>query len=70
MMCAKSIQDQVDFLNATLDDQILLELKNYRIQSPMFNFTLPANNLLNLTRGETSAAISDGNWVFLKPLAL
>lgn len=69
MMCAKSIQDQVDFLNATLDDQILLELENYRIQSPMFNFTLPANNLLNLTRGETSAAISDGNWVFLKPLA-
>jgi pterin-4a-carbinolamine dehydratase len=67
--CAKSIQNHVDFLNATLDDQPLLKLDEYRIQSPLFNFSLPSNNILNLTGGETSSsAISDGNWVFLKPL--
>ena len=31
---------------------------------------MPANNTLNLLGGETSTAISDGNWVFLKPLAI
>ena len=40
------------------------------MQSPLFNFSLPPNNLLNLTSGETSTAISDGNWVFLKPLTI
>jgi hypothetical protein len=42
--CAISIQNHVDFLNATLDDQPLLKLGEYRIQSPLFNFSLPANN--------------------------
>lgn len=68
--CAKSIQNHVDFLNTTFDDQPLLKLEDYRIQSPLFNFTLPANNTLNLLGGETSTAISAGNWVFLKPLAI
>jgi len=68
--CAKSIQNHVDFLNATFDEQPLLKLEDYRIQSPSFNFTLPANNTLNLLGGETSTAISDGNWVFLKPPAI
>lgn len=31
---------------------------------------MPANNTLNLLGGETSTSISDGNWVFLKPLAI
>ena len=62
--CAQSIQNHVNHLNATLDDRPLLNLDEYRIQSPLFNFSLPANNILNLTKGETSTAISDGNWVF------
>lgn len=70
MECAQSIQNHVNYLNATLDDRPLLKLDEYRIQSPLFNFSLPANNILNLTKGETSAAISDGNWVFLKPLTV
>ncbi len=70
MKCAKPIQNHVDFLNATLDDQPLLKLDEYRIQSPPFNFSLPENNILNLMKGETTTAISDGNWVFLKPLTI
>ena len=70
MKCAKSIQNHVDSLKATLDDQPLLKLDKYRIQSPLFNFSLPANNMLNLTKGETDTAISNGDWVFLKPLTI
>ena len=70
MKCAKPIQHHVGFLNATLDDRPLLKLDEYRIQSPPFNFSLPENNILNLMKGETTTAISDGNWVFLKPLTI
>lgn len=70
MKCAQSIQNHVNHLNATLDDRALLKLDEYRIQSPLFKFSLPENNILNLTKGGTSAAISDGNWVFLKPLTV
>ena len=49
---AESIQHHVDFLNATLDNQPLLKLEDYRNQSPLFIFTLPAYSILNLTRGE------------------
>lgn len=70
MECAQSIRNHVTHLNATLDDRPLMNLDDYRIQYPLFNFSLPANNILILTKGETSAAISDGNWVFLKPLTV
>lgn len=70
MVCAQSIQNHVNHLNATLDDRPLLNLDEYRIQSPLFNFSLPANNILNLTKSEISAANSDDDWVFLKPLTV
>ena len=46
MECAQSNQNHVNHLNATLDDRPLLNLDEYRIQSPLFNFSLPANNIL------------------------
>jgi hypothetical protein len=46
-----------------------IELEKYRIQSPAFNFTLPEDNILNLPGNTTTSAVSDGNWVFLKPLS-
>ena len=45
-----------------------IELEKYRVQSPPFNFTLPKNNILGLPANVTTVAISDGNWVFIKPL--
>ncbi len=44
-------------------------LENYRIQTNIFNFTLPKNNILNLTP-QTTQAVADGNWLFLKPLPI
>jgi hypothetical protein len=42
-------------------------VSKYLIQSDLFNFTLPANNILSLP-AQTTQAVSDGNWLFLKPL--
>jgi hypothetical protein len=70
-MCAKAFQDHVTQLHFSIDGQDLseIELEKYRIQSPAFNFTLPEDNILDLPENTTTSAVSDGNWVFLKPLS-
>jgi hypothetical protein len=68
-LCAKTIQDQVTILNATVDGVPISNLQKYRIQSPPFSFTLPQNNILGPPSNVTTQAIADGNWVFLKPLS-
>lgn len=69
-ICAKTFQDQVTDLHASIDGQEIpkIELEKYRIQSPLFYFTLPENNILGLPPNTTTGAISDGNWVFARPL--
>ena len=67
-LCAKQIQDSVIQLKASVDGENITNLEEYRIQSPLFNFTLPENNIVGLPPQNTQA-VSDGNWVFLKPLA-
>ena len=45
------------------------DLDRYRTQTPLFSYTLPADNLFGLPAGTTaSMAISDGNAVIVKPL--
>ena len=68
-MCAKTIQDQATTLMASVDGVPILNLQEYRIQSPPFNFTLPHNNILGMPANTTTEAVADGNWVFLKPLS-
>jgi len=55
-------------LDASLDSKNISDLKNFRIQSPLFNFSLPKNNILGLQSQSNISAVSDGNWVFLKPV--
>jgi len=42
-------------------------LENYRIQSSLFNSSLPKNNILGLTPQNTQA-VSDGTWILLQLL--
>lgn len=65
--CAKSGQDIVTELDVTIDGVKVENLQDYRIQSPLFNLTLPEDNVFGLP-ATTTEAVSDGNWVFLKPL--
>lgn len=68
-ICAKTIQDHVTTLYASLDGVPIPHLQQYRIQSPPFNFTLPQNNILGMRPNTTTEAIADGNWLFLKSLS-
>jgi hypothetical protein len=70
-MYAKTFQDQVIQLQASIDGVDIPEpdLRKYSIQSQVFNFTLPQDNILGLASNTTTRAIANGNWVFLKPLS-
>jgi len=65
--CAKQMQDSVISLQASINGTNISGLEKFRIQSPLFNFTLLKNNILGLPP-QTTSAVSDGNWVFLSPL--
>ena len=66
--CVKNFQDKVTDVEVVIDGKSLQNLKDYRIQSPLFNFTLPENNVLALP-AQTTTGVSDGIWVFLHPLS-
>ena len=68
-ICAKDEQDKVSSLYASIDGHKLENLPEYRVQSPLFNITLPKDNILNLYPQNTQG-VSDGNWVFVKPLSI
>ena len=57
------MQDSVIYLEASMNGISLTDLEKYRIQSPLFNFTIPKNNILGLP-AQSTQAVSDGNWVF------
>ena len=62
--CATSDQDLVTETAATLNGSVL---QINRVQSPVFNLTFPVDNVFGASVGP-SQAVSEGFWVFLKPL--
>lgn len=66
--CAKADQDQVRSIDATIDGVRLKDLQKYRVQSQLFNFTLPENNVLGLDP-QTPQAVADGYYVILQPMS-
>jgi hypothetical protein len=54
-------------MSAAVDGAQLRNLENYRVESQLFDLTLPENNVFPAPPGKTKA-VSDGFWVFLKPL--
>ena len=65
-----SKHDIDDIVNkeTTIDGIRLQDVQKYRVQSPIFDVTYPDDNIFGLLSGSTRA-VSDGYWVFLKPLS-
>jgi hypothetical protein len=59
--------DQITDMRATISGTVVEELRQYRIQSPLFTMTLPSDNVLGLP-AQTTKMMSEGYWVFIKPL--
>jgi pterin-4a-carbinolamine dehydratase len=67
--CASDIQNHTADLNFIIDGKKLIDIETYRLQSSLFNLTLPIDNVLNVDPQFTKA-VSDGYWIFLKPLTI
>src|SRR5438874_7160798 len=60
--------NKVTSLQASVDGTNIQDIKpKYRAQSPLFDLTLPKNNVFGLTEGPTKS-VADGFWIILKPL--
>jgi hypothetical protein len=66
--CAKDDQDKVNLVRVTVDGVDVPNVKNYRVQSPLFNLSLPENNVQGVPAQEVQG-VSDGYFVMLKPLS-
>ena len=66
---AKSDLDEATVYKASVDGLDLQNLQNYRVQSNLFSFMIRPNDPAGVPAGPTFG-ISDGYWVFLKPLSI
>ena len=64
---AKSDIDDIVSKDALIDGEKINDLGDYRISSSPFDLVLPENSLYGAPPGPTRG-ISDGYWLFLKPL--
>jgi len=64
---ANAIMNNVTELKVSVDGKPLQNLKDYRTDSGLFEFTLPEDNVLGLPAGP-SPSVSDGYWIMLTPL--
>ncbi|HEU4443885.1 MAG TPA: hypothetical protein VFR94_04340 [Nitrososphaeraceae archaeon] len=62
----KDIDDIVEKF-AEIDGEPIYNLEEYRVSAPPFGTTIIPDNLFNIGHGETTS-ISDGYWIFLRPL--
>jgi hypothetical protein len=59
-----------DTLQASIDGKNVQNLTDFRVQSPLFDFIMPAaNNFLGLPGVTSGSSVSDGYWLLLKPLS-
>ena len=64
---AKNFQDKVTHVEFTVNGVGIQNLSKYRVQSPLFSFALPKDNVLGLP-AQTTQGVSDGTWVILHAL--
>jgi hypothetical protein len=65
-LCVRSIQDNVKDVSATING-VNIPVEHTRVESPFFNVTFPDNNIYGVPPADT-VGVSDGYWLFLKPL--
>ena len=73
--CANGHIDNVSGLFAAIDGVPVNNLDSYRVESPLFEFTLPEDNLfeffgLDAPAGTTSPAVDAGVYLFVAPLTV
>ena len=66
--CNTDLVNKASNLQASVDGKPVGDLQKFRFKSELFNFTLPADNVLGLAPGKTDS-VAEGYWIMLKPLS-
>jgi hypothetical protein len=66
--CAKAFMDTATDLSAEVDGVSIQNLQLYRVQSPIFDLTLPDNNIFGAPAGVYTPTAADGIQLMLAPL--
>lgn len=72
LKCKKEIDD-IKNLSFVIDDMCVANMSSYRICSPLFDVHLGENNIENEILCDNpfdTKMVSDGYWIFLKPLSI
>ena len=54
-------------IEASIDGVPVRDLRDYRVQSPVFSVTLPEGNVVDVPSGTYAPMVSDGYWLMLAP---
>ena len=66
---AAAAEDNPMTLMVSIDGRNVKNLSQFRVTSPVFNYFLPADNILGISSGTYGPLVSDGYWLLLKPLS-
>lgn len=66
---ANDIVDLATDLSAEIDGKPVANFASFRAESPLFTFSLPADNILGKP-ATSSPSVTDGYWLFLPPLSV
>ena len=66
---AAAAEDNPTTLMVSIDGHNVNDLSQFRVTSPVFNYFLPADNILGISSGTYGPLVSDGYWLLLKPLS-
>ena len=64
----KDMDINIKFPIVKVNGEIVQNLVDYRVKSPLFNITVPADNVISVTPNASTKGVSDGIFVMLKPL--
>ncbi len=67
--CAKSFMDTATITSFIVDGKALGKFDKYRVQSPVYSFDAPADNVLFIPGPVSGLSVSDGVWILLAPLS-
>jgi hypothetical protein len=71
--CAKGFMDNTAGLFASIDGSDIQDVGNagrYRVQSPLYSFSGPDNNVMFIPGPVSGQSVSDGVWLMLAPLSV
>jgi len=67
--CAAGWVDSGSDLFCIIDGVAVENVSSYRVDSPLFSFTAPNDNIFGIPGPVTGESVSDGYWIFLAPLS-